>query len=53
MTEVKTALETAFTALGSDITGVIIMSIPIALGVIGIIVGVRFGIKWIRSMIKG
>jgi len=49
---VTEALTTAFTAIAADVTSVILLALPIALGVIGLVVAVRFGIRWFRSILR-
>ena len=51
-TGVQAALSTAFSAIAADVTATIVMALPIALGVIGMIVAVKFGIKWFRSLVR-
>ena len=53
MTDVTTALTTGFTSMASDITGILVVAIPIALGVIGIVVATKFGIRWFKSLVRG
>jgi hypothetical protein len=52
MTEVTEALTTSFTAIGSNVTSILVIALPIALGVVGMVIAVRFGIKWFRSLVR-
>ena len=52
MTEVTEALTTAFTGIGSNVTSILVMALPIALTVVGMVIAVRFGIKWFRSLVR-
>jgi len=52
MTEVTDALTTSFTAIGGNITSILVIALPIALGVVGMVIAVRFGIKWFRSLVR-
>lgn len=46
------ALVTSFTAIAADVTGVLTSALPIALGVVGFVIAVRFGIRWFRSILR-
>jgi hypothetical protein len=52
MTEVTETLSTAFTTIGSNVTSILVIALPIALGVVGMVIAVRFGIKWFRSLVR-
>jgi len=46
------AMTTAFTGIAGDITGVIIVVLPIALGIFGLVIAVKFGINWFRTLVN-
>jgi hypothetical protein len=50
MVDVTTALQTGLTSIGTGMTGVISDVIPIALGIVGAVLVVKFGVKLFRSL---
>lgn len=52
METVMTSLETAITGIGSNMTSVIAMVTPIALGIVGTVMVIRFGVKLFSSLSK-
>jgi len=52
MSAVQEVLQTAFTSIGSEVTATLLMALPIALGIIGLVIAVRFGIRWFRSVVR-
>jgi len=52
MTDVTGALTAGFTAIAGNITDILGTVLPIALGVLGIVIAVRFGVRWFKSLIK-
>lgn len=46
------ALITSFTEIAGNVTGVLTSALPIALGVVGFVIAVRFGIRWFRSILR-
>jgi len=51
MTEITTALQTGFTAISGNVTEILSTALPVALGVLGIVIAVKFGVRWFRSII--
>jgi len=51
MTAVTEALETGFTTIAGNVTSILGTMLPIALGVLGIVVAIRFAIRWFRSIV--
>lgn len=49
---VITALSNAFTSIAGDLTTTITTVLPIALGVVGMIMVVRFGIKFFKRNVR-
>jgi len=45
-------LETAFTGVANEVTGTVFVALPIAMGVIALVIGIRFGIRWFRSILR-
>jgi len=45
------AMNTAFTSIAGDITATMTSVLPIALGIVGMIIVIRFGIKWFKSLV--
>jgi len=52
MTEATNALSAAFTEIGGSVTDVLLMSLPIGLGIVGLVIAVKFGINWFRSLVQ-
>jgi uncharacterized membrane-anchored protein len=44
-------MQTGFQSVVSEIMGIIAIVVPIALGVIGAVIAIRFGIRWFRSLV--
>ncbi|MDR2589836.1 MAG: hypothetical protein LBC71_02440 [Oscillospiraceae bacterium] len=44
-------LQTAFQAIVTDVTATILLVLPIGLGLVGLVIGIRFGISWFRKLI--
>lgn len=49
---VTTALSTAFTSIAGDATDVILLIVPIAIGVAGLVFIVRKAMGWFKSLAK-
>ncbi|WP_370808231.1 hypothetical protein [Eubacterium ramulus] len=49
---ISTAFDTAIKAIQSDTNGMISTALPIALGIAGIFIAVKLGIKFFRSVAK-
>lgn len=49
---VISALTTAFTSIASDFTSTVTAVLPIALGVVGMIMVVRFGIRFFKRNVR-
>lgn len=47
--DITTILGTAFTAIQSNVMGTIAVALPIALGIAGIFIAVKLGIKFFKS----
>lgn len=47
---VISALQTAFQSVSGDFTSVVTTLLPVVLGVVGMVLVVRFGINWFRSI---
>jgi len=52
MADVTTAMSAAFTQIGTDVTAVLVLAIPIALTILGLTIAVRFGVRWFKSLIR-
>jgi len=48
---VTTTLTSAFTSIVGNITDVLGVVLPLALGVLGTVIAVRFAIRWFRSIV--
>lgn len=51
--DITSAFSTGFQQIASDVTSVLVVIIPIALGIFGVIWVARKAISWFRSMSKG
>jgi len=51
--DVTTVMETSFKSIVNDILEIIAIVLPIALGVLGMTMAIRFGIKWFKNLTKG
>ena len=51
--DVKDMMETSFKSISSDITSTIMTVLPIALGILGLTIAIRFGIRWFKSLTGG
>lgn len=49
---VQTALTTGFTTMADKLLAMLAVMIPIAVGVVGVVVMARKAISWIKSLIK-
>jgi len=49
-TEMTTAMGTAFTAISGDVTDVAVIALPVALGIVGLFVAIRLGIKFFKTV---
>lgn len=49
---ISTALQTAFNTMKTDILGYVVVILPIALGILGAILGIRYAIKFFKSTSK-
>lgn len=45
-----TAMTTAFTSIAGDMTSTITTVLPIALGVVGLGIVIKFGVKWFKKL---
>jgi len=52
-TAVTEALTTGFNSIASEISGILLIAIPIAFGVIGLVIAVKFGIRWFKGLVRG
>lgn len=52
MEGLQTAMETAFGAVKTDVLGVVTKALPIGLGIAGIFIAVRLGIKFFKGVTK-
>jgi hypothetical protein len=50
METVSTALKTALTGIGSDISGIVGDVLPIGLGIVGTVMVVTFGVKFFKKL---
>ena len=50
---VTTALQTAFNSVETDVLGIIEIAVPAALGIMAIILAIRIGIRFFRTVAKG
>jgi hypothetical protein len=46
------ALQTGFQSIVSEVTGTILIALPIGLGLIGLVLAIRFGIRWFKSLVS-
>lgn len=51
--DITSAFSTGFQQIASDVTSVLVVIIPIALGIFGVIWVAKKAISWFRSMSKG
>lgn len=49
----ETALVTGLTAVKTDVLSIVTAILPIALGIVGVFLAVRFGMKFFKSVSKG
>jgi hypothetical protein len=49
----QTAFSTAVTSVKSDVFTFMGLALPVALGIVGAIMAVKFGIKFFKSVTKG
>lgn len=47
---IQTALETAFTQVKTDVSGMVVKALPIGLGIMGLFMGIRLAIGFFRSI---
>lgn len=47
-----TALTAAFTAVQTDVSGVVTAALPVGLGIMGLFLAIRLGIGFFRSIAK-
>lgn len=47
---IVSALSTAFTSISSDLTSALTTILPIALGVLGMGIVIRYGIRWFQKI---
>ena len=52
MGDITTALTTGFTAASSSIMDIIGVVLPIALGIVGTIIAVKFGVRFFKGIAK-
>lgn len=52
MEEISTAMVSAVTTIASDATGLIAKILPVALPVLGVVIAVTFGLKFIKKVMK-
>lgn len=50
--EMKEAFSTAFNAIKTDVTSVVITALPVGLGIMGLFLAVRLGISFFRSIAR-
>lgn len=48
--QIKTALQTSFTKISTDLMGVIVTALPIGLGIIGAVFGIKKGITFFKTI---
>ncbi|MEF9960870.1 MAG: hypothetical protein RR744_10740 [Cellulosilyticaceae bacterium] len=48
--QIKTALQTSFTKIASDMMGVVVTALPIGLGIIGAVFGIKKGISFFKTI---
>lgn len=53
MTELKTALSTAFAGVKTDALDIIGTALPAGLGILSVIMAIKIGIKFFRSVAQG
>jgi len=51
--DLTTIMSSAVDSVKADVLGVLAIVVPAIVIVVGAVVGVRFGIKWLRSIGKG
>lgn len=52
MESIQTAISTWGTSFSADVTSMITTVLPIALGVVGLVMAVKFGIKFFKSTVN-
>lgn len=50
MEQITTAMSTAFEGLQGDVTGMIVTVLPFALGIVGLGLAIKLGIKQFKSI---
>lgn len=50
--ELLTAVSTAFTTVQSDFMSVVTIALPIGLGIMGVFLAVKYGVKFFKSVSK-
>lgn len=48
--QIKAALETSFTKISTDLLGVVVTALPIGLGIIGAVFGIKKGIAFFKTI---
>ena len=48
----KDALTSAFTSVAAEITGTVLAVLPIALGVLGLVIAITFGVGFFRRILS-
>lgn len=51
-TDASSAVVNGLTSAGSSMSSMIVSVVPIALGVVGTVVAVKFGIRFFKSIVK-
>jgi hypothetical protein len=49
--DVTTIMTSGFQSVVDDVIGMIAATFPIALGVVGMTIAIKFGVRWLRSMV--
>lgn len=50
--DMQQAFSTAFNAIKTDVTGVVVTALPVGLGIMGLFLAVRLGISFFRSIAR-
>lgn len=51
-TEITTAMTTALTGIAGDATDIILVIVPVAIGVAGLVFVIRKAMSWFKSLAK-
>ncbi len=50
--QIQTAMSTAFSGIQTDIVDMILIALPVGLAVLGLAIGIRYGINFFKSVMN-